>query len=330
MNASLVYAFGVGMVATFNPCGFAMLPAYLSYFLGLETTTHPDDRDLSANVMRALAIGACMTAGFVIVFGLLGLVLEPVLSSVQDRLPWVTIVLGLGLVVLGVVMLGGRTFTVNLPKLAKGTNSRELTSVFLFGVSYALVSLSCTISLFTAAISTTIDAESFAIGVGAFVAYGLGMGLVIMVLTLAIALARQSLVGRLRRVLPYVNRVSGALLVIAGVYVAYYGWYELRIYAGDTDAGGPARWVFELNGRISTWITDVGATRLGLLLALVIAVTVLAVLVVRTVQDGARARAHAQARRDGEPADISASTDTANSGADTGSATASHDRTPSA
>ncbi|MFN7150094.1 MAG: cytochrome C biosynthesis protein, partial [Microthrixaceae bacterium] len=24
------------MVATVNPCGFAMLPAYLSYFLGLE------------------------------------------------------------------------------------------------------------------------------------------------------------------------------------------------------------------------------------------------------------------------------------------------------
>mgnify|MGYP001611737333 FL=1 len=30
----LGYAFGAGMVSTVNPCGFAMLPAYLGLFLG--------------------------------------------------------------------------------------------------------------------------------------------------------------------------------------------------------------------------------------------------------------------------------------------------------
>jgi len=183
------------------------------------------------------------------------------------------------------LMLRGRTFTVNLPKLNKGTESRELTSVFLFGVSYAVVSLSCTISLFTAAVVTTIDTESFAVGIGAFLAYALGMGLVLTVLTLAIALARQSLVGRLRRVLPYVNRVSGGLLVLAGAYVAYYGWYELQVFGGNVDAGGPARWVFEVNGRISNWISDVGPTRLGLVLGLTITLFVLVALVTRAVRD---------------------------------------------
>jgi len=285
MNASLVYAFGVGMVATFNPCGFAMLPAYLSYFLGLEAEVEPDGRDVSAAVLRALTVGATMTAGFVAVFAVLGLALEPVLSTLQQRLPWVTIFLGVGLVVMGGLMLRGRTFTVNLPKLNKGTESRELTSVFLFGVSYAVVSLSCTISLFTAAVVTTIDTESFAVGIGAFLAYALGMGLVLTVLTLAIALARQSLVGRLRRVLPYVNRVSGGLLVLAGAYVAYYGWYELQVFGGNVDAGGPARWVFEVNGRISNWISDVGPTRLGLVLGLTITLVVLVALVTRAVRD---------------------------------------------
>ena len=36
MNAALALAFAAGMVATVNPCGFAMLPAYLSYFMGLS------------------------------------------------------------------------------------------------------------------------------------------------------------------------------------------------------------------------------------------------------------------------------------------------------
>ena len=299
MNASLVYAFGVGMVATFNPCGFAMLPAYLSYFLGLEGATHPEGRDAQTTVLRALAVGATMTLGFVVVFGIIGLVLRPVLSTVQEYLPWVTIGLGVILVVLGGYMLTGRTFTVNLPKLNRGTDSREFTSVFLFGVSYALVSLSCTIALFTAAVVTTIETESFATGVGAFVAYGLGMGLVIMVLTLAIAVARQSLVRNVRRVLPYVNRISGVLLIVAGAYVAYYGWYELRVARGELGGGGEAQWVFDLNGRMSTWVTDVGPTRIGLLLALVICVAVLSVLITRAVHDARddRRRRH----RDTEP-----------------------------
>ena len=277
MNPSLVYAFGVGMVATFNPCGFAMLPAYLSYFLGLEDDADDDGTDGQA-VMRGLAVGAVMTAGFVVVFGLLGVVLEPVLNSVNDRLPWLTIVLGVGLVVLGGFMLTGRTLTVRLPQLAKGTDSRQLSSVFLFGISYALVSLSCTLPLFTAAVSTTIDDQSLLLGIGTFLAYGLGMGLVLMVLTLAIAVARQSLVRHVRRVLPHVNRFSGGLLVLAGTYVVYYGWFELRVYEGDISAGGVAQWMFDLSGRMSNWVGSVGPTRVGLVLALVIAFAVLVTL----------------------------------------------------
>ena len=275
MNASVVYAFGVGMVATFNPCGFAMLPAYLSYFLGLEGAQDPELADPRRNVLRALAVGATVTAGFLVVFGLLGIVLEPTLNTIQQRLPWVTIALGVGLVVLGVYMLTGRSFTVRLPKLDRGTDSRELTSVFLFGISYALVSLSCTISLFTAAVSTTLHNESLLVGVGAFVAYGLGMGLVLMVLTLAIALARQSLVRNLRRVLPHVNRVSGGLLVVAGAYVAYYGWYELRLQSGDRSGGALVTFVSNISADVSRWVDGIGQTRLGVVLALLIVLALL-------------------------------------------------------
>ena len=35
IDAPLGLAFAAGLVATINPCGFAMLPAYLSFFLGL-------------------------------------------------------------------------------------------------------------------------------------------------------------------------------------------------------------------------------------------------------------------------------------------------------
>ncbi len=76
-------------------------------------------------------------------------------------------------------------------------------------MSYALVSLSCTIPLFIAVVSTTFTSANFVSGLATFVAYALGMGVVLVALTVALALARQSLVRSVRRVLPYVYQVSG-------------------------------------------------------------------------------------------------------------------------
>ena len=46
IDGAFAYAFTAGMVASVNPCGFAMLPAYLSYFLGIEGQA--DDRSTTA------------------------------------------------------------------------------------------------------------------------------------------------------------------------------------------------------------------------------------------------------------------------------------------
>ena len=270
IDAPLAYAFGVGMVATVNPCGFAMLPAYLSFFLGLEEA----DDDTRGSVVHALVIGATVTAGFLVVFGTLGILLDGALSSLQDWLPWVTIVLGALLVLLGVALLTGRSVTLRIPTPRQRGDGNQLLSVFVFGVSYALVSLSCTIPLFIAAVAPSFTDANFASGVAAFLAYGLGMGVVLIALTVALALAKHSLVRNLRKVLPYVYKVSGVLLVLAGLYVAYYGWYELRVRTGDTSGGGAAQVVFDWNASISTWVQQVGPVRLGIVLAAAVGVVV--------------------------------------------------------
>jgi cytochrome c-type biogenesis protein len=274
IDAPLAYAFGVGMVATVNPCGFAMLPAYLSFFLGLEGAGD----DARTNVLRALLIGATITAGFVAVFGVLGLVFTAfsvsVQSTIESWLPWLTIALGLFLVVLGGQLLRGRALNFRIPTPSSGVDDRQLASVFVFGVSYALVSLSCTIPLFLAVVSTTFTDKNAVSGIATYLAYALGMGVVLVTLTVALALARQSLVRTIRRALPYVYKVSGALLVVAGAYVAYYGWYELRVDHGDVSGGGPANFVFRLNADLSDWIQRTGPVRIGIVLTAATGVTV--------------------------------------------------------
>ena len=232
MSGQFALALAAGMAATVNPCGFALLPAYLAMFLGQEGAA--PDRSTAASVLRAFAVGLTMTAGFVAVFGLFGLVISPLAVSIERYLPWATIVIGIGLVALGAALLTGRELTLKIPKLGRGGQDDGLVSMFVFGVSYAVASLSCTIGPFLAVTSATLSTANLASAVSVFVVYAIGMGVVVTALTVSVALARQGLVTRLRRALPYISRASGALLAIAGAYVAWYGWFEIRVLRGET------------------------------------------------------------------------------------------------
>lgn len=266
-NLALAYVFGLGMVAVFNPCGFAMLPAWIAYFLSA------DRADEHPNVGRAVRIGAVLTAGFVSVFLSLGLVLQLTASSLVARLPWLSIVLGVGMVALAISLLFGRDVKVTLPWAPQGPRRRGYGAVFGFGVSYAFVSLACTIPLFLATVATSMTSGSLGVGILHFVTYALGMGVVLTVLTVALSLARAGLVARMRLVVPHVRRVAAVLLGIAGAYVTYYGWYTLQVYDGNLDAGGPAKVAYDLSARMSQLVIETGPVRIG---AVAIAAVVLA------------------------------------------------------
>ncbi|WP_067430896.1 cytochrome c biogenesis CcdA family protein [Nocardioides jensenii] len=259
LDETLAFALAAGTLAAVNPCGFAMLPAYLSLFVvGADQEARPT---AAASVGRALTATGSMTLGFVAVFGVFGLVLTPVASSVQRWLPVVTVAIGVVLLVLGLMLLAGRTVTVHVPflRLSKDPVANPFAMV-LYGISYAIASLGCTIGPFLVVTATTFRAGNTATGVAAYTAYAVGMGLVVGVLAIGAALMNQTAVGALRRVAPYLTRLSGALLVLVGVYVAWYGWYELRIYAGDTADDPVITAASEVQNRLARWVDHLGPT----------------------------------------------------------------------
>ena len=233
MNETLLLAVGAGVLAAFNPCGFALLPAYLGLVVAPPGAAADGDPGRAPAVVRGLVAAAGMTAGFMIVFGAFGLVAVPLALSLGPALSWATIVVGVLLVGLGLYLLSGRELLVRLPKLGADPTGGALAMVG-YGIAYAVASLSCTIAPFLAITSTTFRSDSFLAGIAVFLAYAAGMGLVVGVLAVAVSLARDGLVRRLRRVLPYVSRASGGLLVLAGAYVAWYGAYELRVLGGGS------------------------------------------------------------------------------------------------
>jgi len=245
-------AFGLGMIALINPCGFALLPAYLGFFLGLDDDTAGESRIVALN--RAQIVGLSMSLGFLAVFGILGLAFAGALTAIAPVLRYVTLGMGVLLVVLGIAMLRGFQPMVKLPKLEKGTGSNSSASMFVFGVSYAIASLSCTIGLFISAVPT--DGTSFSERLGAFLSYGLGMGLLATVLTLAVAFGKKGIVGKMRTVLPKINLISAVILVVVGAYVALYGYWQIEVFRVPEPGQprqDPTAWIDTIVLEVESW-----------------------------------------------------------------------------
>jgi cytochrome c biogenesis protein CcdA len=274
VNQGLVgLAFAAGLVAALNPCGFAMLPAYLLLVVrGQPPRAEPGERTAPPKgpvnaVGRALAATVGMALGFVTVFGVFGALTIAAASTVQRYLPYGTVLIGAVLVALGVWLLSGRELTALTPRPLGprwAPNVRQgswLIGMFGYGVSYAVASLSCTVGPFLAVTAAGLRSGSVLTGVSVYLAYVAGLTLVVGVLAIAAATASSALADRLRRIVPFINRIGGALLVLVGVYVAYYGRYELRLFSA-TRASAPDALITaagHLQGVLAGWVHRQGA-----------------------------------------------------------------------
>ncbi|WP_299445056.1 cytochrome c biogenesis CcdA family protein [uncultured Phycicoccus sp.] len=227
LTGTAALALAAGMLAALNPCGFALLPAYLSLLVTGE------DPSRTAAVVRALRMTVAMTAGFTAAFAVFGAVVAPVASSAQRYLPWFSVLAGAAVFGAGLWLVTGHGLVLPAWGSRPGRPvTRSLGSMFGFGVSYALASLTCTIAPFLAVVVSSFRAESPLAGLGLFALYAAGMGLVVGSAALAVALARSSLVRGARRVGRRMPLISGSLLLVVGAYVAYYGWWEIRVLGG--------------------------------------------------------------------------------------------------
>ena len=144
IEVPLAFAFSAGLVAAFNPCGAAMFPAYVGYQL--------DSTDVNANPVvsgfRGVLMGLMVTAGFIVVFGAVGLILAAGGRLVGQFLPFAG--LGVGVIITGVglwLLISKRKLGLMAASRVNLGEGRGLKQTFLFGVAYAIASLSCALPI---------------------------------------------------------------------------------------------------------------------------------------------------------------------------------------
>lgn len=223
----LGYAFAAGMVAAVNPCGIALLPAYLSLALGLGTSGEDTHPGLLTTLAKALVLGGAVTGGFVVLFGTAGLVLSATAAALVAYLPWASLLVGVLLILTGGQLLAGAEIGARLPaRLAAGLGGLArragLLGAFAYGLAFALTSLGCTLPIFLTVVGGTLTVDGIVPGFAQFLLYGLGMGVVLTTLAVTVALGRHVVLRPVGRVGRYVPRASAFLLLLSGAYVVYY------------------------------------------------------------------------------------------------------------
>lgn len=168
------------------------------------------------------------------VFGAAGLLLSAGARALTTVIPWAALVVGAAVAALGVWLLTGRTLRVALPSPARAGQGRSGGAVFVFGLAYAVASLSCTLPVFLAVVAGTVSSRGVTPTLAVFGVYAVGMALPLLTLTVGLALGRDALVRRARAAGRHTNRIAGGLLAVAGAYIVAFWVIEL---AGIT--GGP-------------------------------------------------------------------------------------------
>lgn len=220
------YAFGAGMVAAVNPCGFALLPAYVGLYLGAGTTPTMQ-RSWQRNLVRAVWVSASVSMGFVVLFGVAGLVLSSATLTIVTYVPWLGLLVGILLILAGGRMLDGVVLATTLGdrmagRLGGAASQANSRGYFAYGLAYGAASLSCTLPIFLSVVGSALTMGGFRAGLFQFVVYALGMGFMISVLTLSTAVFKSALLARIRRLGRYMQPVSALLLLLAGAYIVYY------------------------------------------------------------------------------------------------------------
>jgi cytochrome c-type biogenesis protein len=212
-------AFAAGMVASVNPCGIMMLTSYAFY----QVRSEGAGSSTASRALWGLVIAVVVTLGFIVIIGLVGIGIAAGGQWLVGVFPYAGLLLGAGMMGLGVwLLVTHRTLGIVPGKGLSVAPQRSLGNAFVFGIVYAVASLSCTLPIFLAVVGTSLAIGGLVHSLGQFVGYALGMGTSIFVVVIGAALFRRGMARWLRALTPYIHRLSAMFLMGAGVYLIYY------------------------------------------------------------------------------------------------------------
>jgi len=200
------------------PCAVVLLPGYIVAFISRDVSDNPT---VATRVGRGLKLAFLSIAGILLIYTVAGGLILVASQLLKEYMKWITIGMGVLLTILGVLMVMGKnvSFSINLNN---PTHRRESVEAFIFGIAYAIGALGCLFPLFLVVATQAMAAPTVWEGASYLFAYFIGISGMMVLAILLSTFARKLLMKYLRKILPHMERVTGILLILAGIYVIQY------------------------------------------------------------------------------------------------------------
>jgi len=236
-------ALAAGMLLLLNPCSFALLPSYIGLFLNLENNQEETKPNIFHALSRAQIVSLFMSAGILAVFLPVALAFTRANVWLGNFSYWLSIVLGIGLFLLGVAMLFGYNLVLKLPKFTSQSKGSTFSSIFLYGVSYATAAMGCSLPVVIIGLSLPSGESGFLPQVGLVFSFSLGIVVALTTLTMSVATGRNAMVSFFRKIMTKMNLITGLILIPAGLHLAWYGLYSFDPNKRIKDSRALLEWI---------------------------------------------------------------------------------------
>ncbi|HSB46899.1 MAG TPA: cytochrome c biogenesis protein CcdA [Candidatus Bilamarchaeum sp.] len=214
-GVTIVLAFIAGLISFLSPCVLPLIPAYLTFLAG---TTLKEKYTIEART-RIFLSSVSFVLGFSVVFSVLGVLLQSVLSavaySVQAILGYIG---GIVIMLFGLMLIG----VIRIPALESerkihlaGLNASYVTS-FAFGAAFAVGWTPCVGAVLGGILTLAVTDPGSAFPL--MLSYSLGLGIPFLFVGLFVSQA-SGLIRKIGPLLKWLNVVFGIILVALGILV---------------------------------------------------------------------------------------------------------------
>ncbi|HQS08645.1 MAG: cytochrome C biogenesis protein [Rhizobiales bacterium 24-66-13] len=216
-DVTLPAAFAAGLASFLSPCVLPLVPPYLC-FLGGATLEDLSKAEPLQQVGRRAIFGALLfVSGFTVVFVALGAGASAVGEVLRAHQEVLSIIAGVAIIVMGLNFLG--VFKIHLLSRTARPHVNEPTGLwgaFVMGLAFAFGWTPCLGPVLGAILAVAGSEATVAKGAGLLAIYSAGLGVPFLLAAVAV---RPFLDGlrHMRRLLPVMEKVMGAMLVLTGI-----------------------------------------------------------------------------------------------------------------
>lgn len=238
----LALALAGGAASFFSPCSIAITPAFLAY---LTVGTPPEEG--APTFSRPLVFAAVLVAlGIVVFYSLAGAVIGVAGSVAYNYLVYFIPVVGAVFLLLGVLILLGRTGLLSFlerwnpanrlyVRRETGAATTRITrkrALFSFGFAYGAASHTCSLPIFLGILLLPLVAGNYVLAVLSVLVYGLAIAVLVVVMMLL----GQRVFAATRRAGAWLMRVAAVLFIGTGAFLFYYFAQNYGAYLSSAPA----------------------------------------------------------------------------------------------